>query len=467
MDRIARRDLLSRVAAIGSVAGVGALAGCGAGGNSDRTTFGVPDRTASPTAPEVEVSETDRTTTDPADVVEFGPVDAPDPGPAAFRGWLPAPQEFVDPGETERDANDEAYRVLHLDLDGISGRGGAVPPGLTDSARFLRRTSLDHFGVDGYSRLIRMGPTRTLAVEASFDRSAVAETLLGTGYADAGRHRGYRLFDRTDDPRAVALGEGDLVFADVGTEETSPADLVRSVVDARTGAAPRFHETVEWFGRISRALGGAPLGALRGGSALRGRGPPLEDLDGLVGHARGFTFDADATYEHTVFGFDRARNRDRRRQALRRYAAQSRLEEARAVEVTVEGALGRLVAAFPDDHYVDRGPGDGDADVTYPQVTWGFDHERTSEEVRVTVTHEAGTELPESTLTVETDVDAPLPKGFSEGDDLIGPGDSVSFGIPRDGTSPPYEVRLVWRAPDDAAAATLGSYRIEAERSGE
>lgn len=466
MDGTSRRDLLSRVAAWGSVAAAGAVAGCGTGGTGgNRTTFGVPDRTPSPT--DVPGDGTgDRTTTlDPAAVVDFGPVDPPGRGPPAFRRWLPAPAEF--PGQDDRssDGDDAGYRVWNLDLDGIRDLGDAVPRGIRDSVRFFRARGLDHFGIGTYRRVIRMvgvGVGTATVVEASLDRSAVTKTLLETGYDDAGGHRGYRLFDRGDDPRGVALGEGDLVFANVDPDDGPPTDVVRSVLDARAGAIPRYHEASDWFDRLSRVAGGDPLGYLHG---ARTWSTP-DDLGDVRGNGEALAFDADTTYRRSVYAFDGAGDADRRRQALRRYAARSGMGEARAVEVTLDGATAEVVAAYPDEHYDDR-PGDDGTAVTYPQITWGFDHERRPEEVAVTITHEAGTEVPASTLTIEANVDAPLPTGFSEEDDAVGPGDSVSFSIPREGSGPHYRVRLLWEALDGSASSLLGTYRIESESTDE
>ncbi|PSQ19107.1 hypothetical protein BRD00_02345 [Halobacteriales archaeon QS_8_69_26] len=451
MASLDRRAFLRRVGAAGATALTGSLAGCGSLGGSGsgrRTTFDVPERTRTTADPE-RATTTDTTGTGATESVEFGSVPVPEDGEPTYRRWLPAPDAFPFPADDP--SSDPSYPIWHADLDRIRRLEDGVPSMYENTVRRSSKLGLDHLGIGfgNYREVVRLGRTRTYVVEAPVDRGAVGGTLLGSGYRGAGRHREYRLFARSDDPRAVAVGPEAVVFAGSHSGVDGSLDAVRTVVDAAKGAVPRYHEADDEFDHLLRRVGGSPMDLFDPGedpvTAKAG-----VDFDGLVGYGWTHTFDADVTYERHTFALDRPGDPGAVREKLRRFAAEAGMQEAWTVDVTVDGQTAEVVAAFPDHRLEEDRPA-----VTYPTVTWGFDHEREGDELRVTVIHEAGDEVPAENLKLERLRGRETISTF-EGSDTVGPGDSVTALLAAEPS--PGGVRLVWNSPK--ALVNLTTYEF-------
>jgi len=114
-----------------------------------------------------------------------------------------------------------------------------------------------------------------------------------------------------------------------------------------------------------------------------------------------------------------------------------------------------VVGAIPDEAYATVG---SSPDVTYPQVTWSFVTERSASGVGVAVTHEAGTPVQASRLSVRADRETvegvSWPVSPAEG--TLRPGDT--FRVDLGSAVQETDVGLLWGPPAGSATAGLGRY---------
>jgi hypothetical protein len=363
--------------------------------------------------------------------VRFGRVDAPEAGSPDYRRWLPEPSAFDDPTDPDV-AKGIAWFMTFTPNDlgtETVGETFSFPVGLV-------RPRVDHVGVGygNYDRVVWYGPT--FAVEADVDRTAVRETLSTTGYSEAGTHRGFDLYDRSDLPRAVAVGDDGFVFA---SGDTALSD-VRAVVDARTGASRRYHETDETFALLSSATGNYPWTWFH----------QTDDEGAMLASASSFAFDDDAVYYVWTRVY-------REGETPSKAALQRELEEndraLRSEDVDVE--LDGRVATIEFRHTHERFKEDNKEEAPPPHVTWGLDHDREAQEV--TLHHEAGDPVPAEELfvgyaPVVHDEDEPtIDTQFDDEYDTVSPGDSLTVDVSNwpDHEHLDAELRVVWQGEGD------------------
>lgn len=367
--------------------------------------------------------------------VRYGRVDAPEPGPPAYRRWLPAPSAF-------QGSSGEGDGGVERLLTATPGNLGADVAGerFAFGTDILRR-KLDHVGVgyENYDRVVWYDPAFVAAGDV--DRSAVRETLAPTGYWTAGTYRGFDLYSRDDLPRAVAVGDSTVVFV----RGAGGVRDAKAVVDAIVGAAPRYHEVNETFARLSEAVGASPFTWF------------FQDDDAdHSAHTSSFTFDEESVYYvwHRIYPEGETPSKS---EIQRELEDEKRPREALDVDVEIDG---RVVTIENRQGHA-RFRESNDEDVPPPQVTWGLDHDRDAE--TVTLGHEAGDPVPADRLAVEYapilhDGDEPgIGTQFADEYDTVAPGDAITFDVsdwPVD-TPPETELRVVWTSPDGSEEILL------------
>ncbi|PSQ15683.1 hypothetical protein BRD00_13570 [Halobacteriales archaeon QS_8_69_26] len=453
MDPTSRRGLLrsgARWLAVGTGVAVAGCNGLGGDGQEDRTTFNVPETTTTEGTDPVPTS----TTADPASVVNFASLSVPEVDPPAYRQWLPAPSALF--------PDREGYRLRVARPARVTDLGTAVPVRFARHQR-VGKLGLDHFGVgfEDYRWVLRIAPwgdTRSAVVSASFDRAAVAGTLTETGYERAGDHRGTWLFAREDGPRAVALGDGTLAWAAAVDRDATPGPraVVRTLVDARRGAVDRYHEVDGDFEEFSRTAGGPLVGTLHAGDVAAGYPLWNWDLQGLVGWASTTAFDEGNSYLRAVFAFDRDLDPDRTVDELRRRTASEPLfAGAGAVDVTADDRSATVVAAVEDERYHDLVGDDRPLPgVTFPQITWGYDHDPAADEV--TITHRGGDVVAAPTITVDYSSGGRVPQ-FRDEHDVVEPGVSLTVPV---SAEDPGRITVSWLSPGVASGGVTGIYDV-------
>jgi hypothetical protein len=424
--------------ATGAVGAASALAGCSGLDGGGRTPYDLPAETTT--------AETE-SVPDPDTVLSVGQVEAPAPAPPTYRRWLPAPAAF----------GAVSYPVRVLDVERVRALGAGVPDAF-GVQRWFGRVGVDTLGVDreSYRRVLRLDGTRAVVVEADPDAAAVGDHLRETGYESVGRHRGRAVFARGDDPRAVAVGDGAVVFSNPVAPAADPVDVVRTVLDARAGAVDRYHEVETGFRRLSTAAGTVPAGALRTGTELDVSAGEAA-LSGVVGTGVTTAFDGATTYHRRLVVFESPRTAARIGYDLRRIAAADpALRAATAVAIRVDGRQATLVGAIPNERYTTvAAPFER---VRYPQVTWSFDRSRRGEAVVVAVGHEGGAPVSAERLSATLDGRA-VRLGVPDGDPVT-PGDTLLVRVARSRLSPPADLVMTWRVPELTVSAVLGRYRL-------
>jgi hypothetical protein len=363
--------------------------------------------------------------------VRFGRVDAPEPGPPDYRRWIPEPTAFGDPPDPDK-PDGIAWLMTFTPNDlgtEVVGETFSFPVALV-------QPRVDHVGVGygNYGRVVWYGPA--FAIEADVDRAAVEETLAPTGYGAAGTHRGFDLYDRSDIPRAVAVGDGGFVFA---TGDTALSDA-RAVVDVRTGAARRYHETNGTFELVSAATGSYPWTWFH----------QLDEDDDRLASASSFTYDDDAVYYVWTWVY-REGETPSKAEIERELEEDQRALQSEDVDVEIDGR----VATIEFRHTHERFKESNNEEVPPPHVTWGLDHDR--EARTVTLHHEAGDSVPAEELfvgygPVVHDEDEPtIDTQFTDEYDTVSPGDSLTVDVSNwpDHEHLDAELRVVWQGPGD------------------
>lgn len=295
--------------------------------------------------------------------VQYGPVDVPRDrlgDASAYREWFPA--ESALPALGRADGYDDGAWVYVTPGD----LGGAALGSPFSIGLGVLQSRLDYVGyaLDEFDSLVAVDPVGAVA-EGTVDRDRVRGTLAGTPYDAAGRYRSFDVYERTDDPRVVLVGDAAVVQAS-GETRRAKAEVL---VDAAAGRVPRRHETDAAFRTYTDVVGSAP-------SVMDGFGL----VDDATHAGLQFTFDDDAAYfthEH-VFPAGETPTEDAVRRAvggLNRGSAASRVELAiDDPRVSVELQLDQAAFQPSEQHR------------PVPFVTWAVE----DDEDAVTLRHAAG-----------------------------------------------------------------------------
>jgi hypothetical protein len=365
--------------------------------------------------------------------VRFGRVDVPATGDPGYREWLPAPSAFATPvAEDGYPVERAAPRRL------LAGPG----PSVAFPTRLLA-PRLDYFGVgiENYDLLLSAGPVAV--VEGEFDRGTVADAVSEGGYRRAGSLAGRDRYERVDGRATLAVGDGRLLYAPVGPDDDG-GDRIGTVLRARRGEIPRYHETDEGFATLSATLGGRPWTWVH--PTAFGTDPPA----GVERTAEATTVTDDAVYVLRSFLYPAAGDVDEA--TLRSYLeTSSRAPESRTTDLEVDGRV--ATAEIHLDHATYRRMTD-DAGP-FPQVTWTAD--RVDGGVRLR--HEAGDPVPATALRVQyllADGRVDADRQFGGGE--VGPGDGLVVAPPADA-----ERVLLWYEWGEESRAVVADYDLEGD----
>ena len=298
----------------------------------------------------------------------YGRITTPEAGdPSWYRKWLPAPENV--------DIADERYYFTAL--SGLSSRPTA--PELYVARRAHQKAQLDYFGIgfENYDRLVdsRFGT----AIEAEFDPQAVADSVTHSGYERSEPYRSFPVFERTDVPRRLAIGDQALIWTSA-YQHRHPN--VEAIIDTVVGNTPAYHNVDARFERLTDAAGANPyLGVNTATHDPTGRPAMLADA---------MRFDEDAAYQIVYYSYadGRTPTRDSLRESLEFYRF---MDTAETYDVQVDGNLATIEARAPL-----RSNQNPKQRYALPQVTWGLSYDPT--ESTVTVRHEAGESVPASLL---------------------------------------------------------------------
>ena len=309
----------------------------------------------------------------------YGRLGVPSAGPPAYRKWLPAPSVVESP--------DEAYHFVAMEP--TASRPEA--PGKFVAGRARLKASLDHFGIgfENYDRLV--SGTFGTAIDASFDREDVVQTITASGYERTDTYREFTRFTRSDPPRRVAVGDGALVWTSAYHHD---APNLEALVDAGTGHRPRYHDTDKAFETLTTAAGGNPY---------LGVNTAIHDPTGAPAMlAEAIRFDDDTAYQVVQYYYhdpDRVPNARTLERALTKDDYRF-VDGAHAVDVAVDGRLATVETQVPL-----MSARTVPAEYQLPQVTWGVE---TDDAGRVTFSHDAGESVPADRLFYDVDYpDAP------------------------------------------------------------
>ncbi|MFB6218246.1 MAG: hypothetical protein ABEH77_03545 [Halobacteriaceae archaeon] len=354
-------------------------------------------------------------------------VDPPEPGPPAYRRWLPAPAGL--PGE-EPSYMPTAVRVA--DLRG----GGAVARAGVSVRNLWARTFRDPIGIAGgaVQSAVKVDLATTL-LRGGFDTAALDRGARAVGYRAVDTHRGFRLYERGGRRWGLAVAADAVLFS----ARDDPLAHVRAVADAGRGATPRYHERDATVGRLSRAAGGPSFVWLQ---------PTREDTDvaSAVGAARTQQFTADRVFftNYVLFASSAAADPA----ALRESVSGGSVDplSTNPLDVAVDGRVGRVEFSMRVAEVAEFGHGE-----LLPIVAWAFEYDPAAG--TVTVTHRGGDPVPADRLTLEAP-EEPTDRQFADG--TVAPGDSVRVSV-----APGTTVRVVWSVED--TTSTLDSYEVPAE----
>lgn len=310
----------------------------------------------------------------------YGRLDIPPAGAPAYRTWLPAPSAV------DRDV--EKYHFVAMESTAL--RPDAPEKFIAGRARL--KASLDYFGIgfENYERLV--SGTFGTAIEASFDRERVVQTVESSGYERTDTYRGFTRFARSDVPRRVAVGENAVVWTSAYHHD---APNLEALVDTATGNHPRYHDTDDGFEVLTTAAGGNPY---------LGVNTALQDPTGRpVMMADAIRFDTESAYQVVQYYYhdpDRIPSTAALERALTEEDYRF-VDSAEAFDVAVDGRLATVETQVPltSTRTVP-------AAYQLPQVTWGVE---TDDSRRVTVRHDGGEPVPADRLFY--DVDRPAAPG--------------------------------------------------------
>jgi hypothetical protein len=370
--------------------------------------------------------------------LSFGRIDAPQPSDDGYARWVPTATASQTSDADEDDGVDHVWHAQPARLSDSPFGAASLPVGITTGR-------LDYFGTGyrTYERAVASLSASATVALGDFDRGTVADAVAGTGYEDRGEYRGWATYGRDDLPRAVAVDDGVLVYAQSATDDPDGARRrVETTVDAGAGRVSRQAETDPAFATLVERAGSRPANWL-GVSPFGGVGGSDDsELDSLVTSSISWDFDDEAVYFVYDLVFPEGTQAPERtiKDSLR---GQRRAVESSLIDVETDGRFGRVELRRPPRAVETSGDG-------HPQITWGVDYDPASQ--RVTVRHEAGETADAARLSIGNV--APEATPFDQYDEF-GPGDSVTVRVEGSGGLP---LRIVYTAPNGNSSMTLFAY---------
>lgn len=302
--------------------------------------------------------------------LKYGRIEAPSVGEPTYRRWLPAP--------TSVDPTVEEYACSAIQP--ASPRPHA--PELFNAWRGWSKSSLDYFGIGFQNYDQQISSPFGDVIEATFERKAVTQTAVDSGYERTGKHRGYTVLDRSDSQRRVAIGDDAIVWA---SEQEHDRPNIEALIDTAAGKQQRYHETSTKFNRLTTAAGGPACVNINTHSRTPGDRPAML--------ADAIRFDADTAYRvvHYLYKEHFVDPSESKIKAAHKENNNRFTGKIKQIDVQLDGKLATLQGKFPSDS------ADGiDPKFQLPQVTWSLTHN--DDAATVTVRHKAGESVPANRL---------------------------------------------------------------------
>lgn len=330
--------------------------------------------------------------------VRFGRIDFPQSDPPVYRKWIPA-----------RSALPEGHgKTTH------AARPRTLPPGTLGRGLFVGPSDYLGTDFDAYERAVDAGGAYVF--EGPTDPAVVADALDGTGYEPAGSYEAYALYDRDDAPRAVAVTDGTVLWAQGENRRHS----IEVAADVGAGRIERRHETDDDFAAMTNAMGANEF------DIIDGLDLGLESTADALLTGTSHAYRENAAYFRTQHLFESAESVPEA-SIKRELRASETAVRAAAVDVRTEGR--RVIIETRTDG------SDVGVDWRTPQITWGADHD--PDAGTVTLRHEAGHSVDAEALVVSTRDSGASDSGFPEADgrqfaevyDTVRPGDTLEVTV--------------------------------------
>lgn len=355
-------------------------------------------------------------------------VDVPAAGPPTYRRWLPAPTAL--PGE------EDGYGVHYLRMADVLGDETTVQAGV--SLRNLHaRTGRDPLGIDvgAIEGVVKVGLVRATVLVGAFDTDSVADGAVAAGYEPTATDGDYTIYERSNPDRAIAVGEDAIVHSH---DREDPRAVLGAVLDARRGAADRYHEVDSTFEELT-SVSGAPTFVW----LLSGTRP--DPIDGVTDTISTIQFDGDRAVYAIQYLFESADAASP--DAVREQVTRGSLPRTAPLDIEVDGRTVtaeyvRSLADLAEEEYELR-----------PLIAWEFSYD--DEAGNLTITHRAGDESDAEALAVEAGSPGEsLDTQFVDEHDVVGPGDSITVAV-----DPGTDVRIRWQHGD--YGSQVGRYQVE------
>jgi len=158
--------------------------------------------------------------------------------------WLPAPGLFGTDG----------YRAFSTSPAAVGGISDSLDPSVVEEYTSLildwQVADPELADVERYANG-EEDETGYIAVEHDLDRAMLASSLRDDGFAEAGEHSGFDLYETGDGSSARGLNDGQLV---AGVDTDGGSRIVEGVIDAHNGDADRYHEATDAVADVVDAI---------------------------------------------------------------------------------------------------------------------------------------------------------------------------------------------------------------------